>query len=686
MKVPPLKVNVESMYTMLSIQFSVGKTAGAIHQLLHLVQHKPFYSDNPVLTRGTTMTIKPYGSWKSPITSDLIVSETVELGYPFIDGDTVYWIEMRPAEKGRYVIVKWSPDGKITDITPQPFNARTRVHEYGGGSFTVKEGVVYFSNFSDQRIYCQNPGKDPVPLTEEKGMRYADSVIDGKGNILCVREDHTSTGEAVNTLVSINRNGESDILVCGNDFYSSPRLSPDGSLLAWLTWNHPNMPWDGTELWVASLTNGRIDHAEKVAGGVHESIFQPEWSPSGVLHFVSDKNGWWNLYRYTGDKPEVLVEMEAEFGVPHWSFGRSTYDFAADCIVCTYTQKGVWYLAVLCEGDLELIETPYTSIKYVRAAPSLVIFRGGSPTASSALVYLDLDTRCTQVLRRSSDIVIDAGYISVPQPVEFPTENGLTAHAFFYPPKNRDYTAPPHEKPPLIVISHGGPTEATSSTLSLRLQYWTSRGFAVLDVNYGGSTGYGRQYRQRLINNWGIVDMNDCVNGAQYLVQKQKVDKTRLAIRGGSAGGYTTLRALTVTNVFKAGASYYGVSDLEALTKETHKFESHYLDRLIGPYPACRTTYKERSPIHAVEGLSCPVIFFQGLEDKIVLPNQAEMMVEALRKKGLPVAYIPFEGEQHGFRQSENIKRTLDAELYFYSKIFHFALADPVKPVDIENL
>ncbi len=629
--------------------------------------------------------IKPYGSWKSPITSDLIVSEIIDLGYPLVDGDDIYWIEMRPAEKGRYVIVKQAQK-EITDVTPDLFNARTRVHEYGGGSFTVKEGVVYFSNFSDQRLYCQKPGEDPVPMTSEGDMRYADSIIDSQGNIMCVREDHTGTGEAVNTLVLIDSNGESDVLVSGNDFYSSPRLNPDGSLLAWLTWNHPQMPWDGTELWVGRVTNNCIEDAVKVAGGVNESVFQPEWSPSGVLHFVSDRNGWWNIHRWYEDTVEPLLEMKAEFGVPQWTFGRSTYDFeSANRIVCAYTQKGVWHLAVLTEGNLETIETPYTSIKYVRAAPDGVVFRGGSPTAFSALVYLNLGTRRINVLRCSSDIVIDPGYLSVPESVEFPTENGLTAHAFFYPPKNRDYTAF-DEKPPLIVISHGGPTEATSSSLSLRLQHWTSRGFAVLDVNYGGSTGYGREYCQRLQSNWGIVDMNDCVNGVTYLVKKEKVDETRLAIRGGSAGGYTTLRALTVTDVFKAGASYYGVSDLEALTKETHKFESHYLDGLIGPYPACRDIYEERSPINAVENLSCPVIFFQGLEDKIVLPNQAEMMVEALRIKGLPVAYIPFEGEQHGLRRSENIKRTLDAELYFYSKIFDFELADPVEPVHIENL
>jgi dipeptidyl aminopeptidase/acylaminoacyl peptidase len=384
-----------------------------------------------------------------------------------------------------------------------------------------------------------------------------------------------------------------------------------------------------------------------------------------------------------------MTEMEAEFGRPQWVFGMSTYAFeSAARIVCSYTERGTWRLAVLDTETrhLEPIETPYTEIGGVRAAPGRIVFVGGSPTEPASVIQLDLDTRQTEVLRRSANVTVDAGYLSAPQAIEFPTENGLTAHAFFYPPQNCDCAAPPGERPPLLVISHGGPTAATSTVLNLGIQHWTSRGIAVLDVNYGGSTGYGRAYRERLNDHWGMVDVDDCVSGARYLVERGLVDENRLAIRGGSAGGYTTLAALTFRNVFKAGASYYGVSDLEALTKDTHKFESHYSDRLIGPYPARRDLYLERSPIHFTDRLSCPVILFQGLDDKIVLPNQAEMMVEALRAKGLPVAYVPFEGEQHGFRQAKNIKRALDAELYFYSRIFGFELAEPVEPVPIENL
>ena len=638
-----------------------------------------------------TCTEKAYGSWKSPITSDVIVSETIDVGQVTLDGKNVYWLEMRPAESGRYVIVTQSPDGHITDVTPPPFNARTRVHEYGGGSFTVSDSVVYFSNFGDHRLYCQSPGEDPVPVTPEKEMRYADCIIDRQGHIICVREDHTTGHEADNTLVCITpEDGTCRIISSGNDFYSSPRVSPDGSQLAWLTWNHPHMPWDGTELWVGRLkTDGSVDGAEKVAGSPHESVFQPEWSPDNTLYFVSDKTGWWNLYRQGHNHVEHVLDMGAEFGVPQWIFGMSTYSFESESrIICTYTLKGTWHLASLdvTSRTLEPIETPYTYAESVRAAPGCAVFCAGSPTEPLSVVKLDLATKALDVIRRSSQLVIDPDYLSVPRPVEFPTEGGLTAHAFFYPPQNRDYRPPPGEKPPLLVISHGGPTDEASSMLSMRTQYWTSRGIAVLDVNYGGSTGYGREYRERLNDNWGIVDVDDCVNGAQYLVEQGDVDGNRLAIRGGSAGGYTTLCALTFRKTFRAGASYYGVSDLEALTKETHKFESHYLDSLVGPYPERRDLYQERSPIYHVEGLSCPVIFFQGLEDKVVLPNQAEMMVEALHSKGVPVAYVPFEGEQHGFRRSQNIKRALDSELYFYGQIFGFELADPVDPVEIENL
>jgi dipeptidyl aminopeptidase/acylaminoacyl peptidase len=643
----------------------------------------------------STPQVAPYGSWKSPITSDLIVSESVGLGQIALDGDDIYWVEMRPSEGGRNVLVRRTPDGKVSDVTPPPFNARTRVHEYGGGAYAVSNGAIYFSNFADQRLYRQRPGGQPEPLTPAVDMRYADGVIDNRrGRMVCVREDHTFSGrEAVNTIASVDlSSGASRVLVSGNSFYSSPRISPDGSRLVWLTWNHPNMPWDGAELWVGELrADGAVGNRQLIAGGVDESVAEPRWSPDGVLYFVSDRTDWWNLYRWRNGAVEPLLPMEAEFTMPAWLFGASTYGFASpQRIICAYNQKGAWHIANFYTDTLRLerVPTPFTEITRsgMHVSPRRVVFGAGSPAEPSAIRLHDLTTSQTTVLRSSSSIAVDEGYLSRPRPIEFPTENGLTAHAFFYPPRNRDHVAPPGERPPLIVVSHGGPTSATSTTLSLSTQYWTSRGIAVLDVNYGGSTGYGTAYRRRLNGQWGIVDIDDCVNGARYLVERGEADGNRLIIRGGSAGGYTTLAALAFRDVFKAGASYYGVSDLEALAKDTHKFESRYLDSLVGPYPQRRDLYVERSPIHHVERLSCPIILFQGLEDKVVPPSQAEMMLAALRKKGLPVAYVPFEGEQHGFRKADSIKRSLDAELYFYSRVFGFPLAEPVEPVRIENL
>ncbi|WP_343277559.1 S9 family peptidase [Kamptonema sp. UHCC 0994] len=651
--------------------------------------------------------IANYGSWKSPITSDLIVSGTIGLGGISLDGDDIYWMEGRPSEGGRNVIVRRTSDGTIADVTPPPFNVRTRVHEYGGGAFLVADRTVYFSNFTDQRLYCQTIDSEPQPLTPAGDWRYADGIIDRERNrLIYIREDHTTTSEPVNTIVSINLDNSEDIqiLAHGNDFYASPRLSPDNSQLCWLSWNHPNMPWDGTELWVAEIkADGSLGEKQLVAGGVSESIFQPEWSTDGVLYFVSDRSNWWNFYRWQlipltseetplkkwGGEIETLCEMPAEFGLPQWVFGMLTYAFtSANSIICTYTQQGIWYLASLDikTKQLTTIETPYTNISGIKAKDNKVVFLAASPTESTAIAQLDLATNQLQVLRRSSELTINSGYLSNPEPIEFPTENGQTAYAFFYPPKNRDYTAPAEEKPPLVVKSHGGPTAATSSSFNLKIQYWTSRGFAVLDVNYGGSTGYGREYRQRLKDRWGIVDVDDCTNGAKYLAERGLVDSQKMAIAGGSAGGYTTLCALTFRDVFKAGASYYGVSDLEALATDTHKFESRYLDGLVGPYPERQDLYKQRSPIHFTERLSCPVIFFQGLEDRVVPPNQAEMMVAAIKAKGLPVAYITFEGEQHGFRRAENIKKTLDGEFYFYSRVFGFELADAIEEVPIANL
>ncbi len=640
--------------------------------------------------------IAPYGSWKSPITSDLIVSGSIGLSQPLLDGSDLYWIEMRPTESGRSVIVKRDALGGVTDVNPVPFNARTRVHEYGGGDYAVRDGAVYFSNFSDQRLYASPAGTPPGPITPIADMRYADAVIDkARGRLLCVREDHTvAGGEAVNTLASLSLAGDGtlgQVLVSGNDFYSSPRLSPDGSRLAWLSWNHPNMPWDGTELWVGTFDdNALLATSECVAGGNDESIFQPEWSPDGELYFVSDRNGWWNFYRVNSEGfVEAICEMEAEFGMPQWGFGMSTYAFeSAARIVCAYIENGISRLALIHTGtkEFEPIDSSYTDIRFVRAAPGQAVMRAGSPTEAASIVKFDLEKRTFEVLRRSSSLQIDAAYLSTPRAVEFPTEDGLTAHGFFYPPKNRDYRAPEGERPLLLVESHGGPTAAAATAMSLGIQYWTSRGIAVLDVNYGGSTGFGRAYRERLKDKWGIVDVDDCANGARYLVKQGEVDGDRLMITGGSAGGYTTLCALTFRDTFSAGASHYGVSDAEALAKETHKFESRYLDGFMGPYPEKREIYFERSPINFTDRLSCPVIFFQGLEDKVVPPNQAETMVEALRAKGIPVAYLPFAGEQHGFRQAKNIKRALDGELYFYSRVFGFELAELVEPVKIDNL
>ncbi len=640
--------------------------------------------------------IAPYGSWKSPISSDLIVAGSIGLGELTVDGKAVYWIEGRPSENGRNVLVKWTPENGIEALTAAGFNVRSRVHEYGGGAYTVDNDTIYFTNFVDQRLYVQYPHSEPEPLTTNEALRFSDGVVDAKrGRLFCIREDHTAPGEEPrNSLVSLNLDSHNEsgiVLAEGYSFYASPRLSPNGRQLAWLCWNHPNMPWDGTELWVADLdeTGRALNNVTLVAGGPIESVFQPEWSPNGELYFVSDRTDWWNLYRWREGKVQPLYPTDAEFGRPQWLFGMSTYGFEGpDSIICTFTRNGRWHLARLNTktNKLSRIKTPYTSIDYLQVHNDTAYFIGGSATRPSAIVQLNLQTNECQVLRQSTDLTIDTAYLSVPEPVEFPTENGLTAHAIYYPPQNRDFAAPEGEKPPLLVLSHGGPTSAASTTLKLGTQYWTSRGFAVLDVNYGGSSGYGRAYRQRLNGQWGIVDVQDCINGAKYLVEQGLADGERLAIRGGSAGGYTTLCALTFYDTFSAGASHFGVSDVEALARETHKFESRYLDSMIGPYPEAKETYIARSPIHFTDQINCPLILFQGLEDKVVPPNQAEIMFEAVKAKGIPVAYVAFPGEQHGFRSAENIKRALDGELYFYGQIFGFELADPVKPVDIENL
>ena len=649
----------------------------------------------------------PYGSWKSPITTALIVSGAVGLGQIALEGDDVYWVEMRPSEGGRMVIVRQGSDGRTADVNPAPFSARTRVHEYGGGAFLVSDGVVYFSNFADQRVYRQEPDGEPQAITPEDSLRYADGVFDAaRGRIICVREDHTGDGEPVNAIVAVDAAGTlpQEVLYSGSDFCTAPRLSPDGNRLAWLSWNHPNMPWDGTTLHVAALdADGGLEDMRTVAGGLStgsglstssegdESVLQPLWSPDGELYFVSDRSGWWNLYRWRDGDVQQALPMEAEFARPQWVFGAPSCGFLDDGkIACSYVERGVWNIGVIdpVEGSLSRVDLPYTEMGRgeLRAAGQRVVFSAGAPDKPMSLMSLDVASGEVTTLQQAHELHVDSSYLSAPEPIEFETTGGRTAHAFYYPPRNPDFEAPEGERPPLLVKSHGGPTAAASTALDLGIQFWTSRGFGVVDVNYGGSTGYGTEFRRRLNGAWGIVDVDDCVNAARFLVSRGDADPDRLAIDGGSAGGYTTLAALTFHDVFRAGASYYGVSDLEALAKETHKFESRYLDSLVGPYPERKDLYVERSPINHTHLLSCPLLLLQGLEDEIVPPNQAEMMFEAVKAKGLPTAYVPFEGEQHGFRRSENIERALEAELYFYSRVFGFELADAVAPVEIENL
>lgn len=643
--------------------------------------------------------VAPCGSWASPITSELIVSETVGLTEPQLCGDAVYWLEMRPREKGRCVVLRRDGDGTVTDVTPEPMSVRTRVHEYGGGAYLVDRDAVYFSNDADRRLYVQEAGGAPRALTGEGDIRYADFVMDAaRARLITVCEDHRGQGRYPKNFIAAVplEGGEPRVLVEGCDFYSNPRLSPDGARLSWLSWNHPDMPWDATELWVADiLEDSSPGRARRIAGGGAlaagadgESIFQPQWSPEGVLHFVSDRTGWWNLYRWEDPQAQAVCEMEAEFGMPQWVFGMSTYAFAgAGEIICAFTSGGTWSLGRIRPGAvLEKLDLPFTQVSGVCAGRGKAFSIAGGPAAPNALVSIDLATGECHTIRKSTSVEIDAGCVSAVESIEFPTEGGLTAHALFYPPANRDFEAPEGELPPLVVHSHGGPTGAARSAMSLSTQYLTSRGFAVADVNYGGSTGYGREYRKRLEGQWGVVDVDDCCNAARYLVEAGRVDGERLAIAGGSAGGYTTLSALVFRDVFAAGASHYGVSDAETLATDTHKFESRYLDRLIGPYPQEKELYRRRSPIHFVERLSCPVIFFQGLEDEIVPPDQAEKMFEALRERGVPVAYVAFEGEQHGFRQAAHIKRALDGEFHFYSRIFGFEPAEKIEPVEIWNL
>ena len=637
----------------------------------------------------------PYGSWASPITPDLLLQGTVHMRNQMIrwDGDDLYWSELRPYEAGRIVVCRRAADGTIADVTPPEFNARSRVHEYGGGHYAVKGGTVFFTNFNDQRLYRQEHGGAPRAITPEADIRHADMLIDSERNLVfAVREDHTTgAAEAVNTIVALDALGHGDpiTIASGNDFYSSPKLSPDGKRLAWQTWNHPHMPWDGSEIWVGELDrDGNVLSSRKIAGGENESVLQPEWSPSGELYFVSDRNDWWNLYRARGEGDEHVCRRAAEFGAPQWAFGQRFYAFGGDEeIVCIYSDPGGAKLGQidLNTGQLHHVELFYSSLGSVQVSGRKAAMYAGSSTLADRVLVVDLETLAQEVVKVANPAHIESGYFSIPKPIEFPTERGLTAHAFYYAPRNHDHEGLAGEKPPLVVHCHGGPTGSAGPTYPFEYQYWTSRGFALVDVNYGGSYGYGRAYRQRLNGNWGVVDVDDCINAARHLVEQDLVDGDRVSITGGSAGGFTVLLSLTRRDFYNAGASHYGIGDLELFVKETHKFESRYCEALVGPYPARADIYRERSAIHFADNLKCPVILFQGAEDEIVPPDQAETFVEACQKKHLPYAYVLFEGEQHGFRQDKNIRRAFEGELSFLAQVFGFEPADDIEPVKIEN-
>ena len=655
-----------------------------------------------IVTNTPTTSSAPCGAWQSPISAAVVAAGAVPLAQPLLDGADAYWLAGRPAEGGRTTLLRQRGE-QVHELTPAPFNVRTRVHEYGGGALTVADGTVWFSNFTDNLLYVIEADAAPRALSADSKHRYADFVRDhAAARLIGVREDHTDAAPyPVNTICAIGDDGVETVLVQGADFYAAPRLSPDGRTLVWLSWDHPRMPWQGTELWAADLDAAGMPGAPRlIAGGLEEAVCQPEFSPAGVLHFVSDRSGWWNLYRAgSGASPSsdavALCERAAEFAIPHWNFGVAMYGFrSADEIICSYIENGVSRLAQLstASGRLTPIANPYQEIRDVRVCGSVVAFLGGSPTIALELARLDLQGDQTgqhEILARSITNLPDAAYFSTPESISYPTSGNRTAHAFYYSPVNPDVNMAAGVRPPLIVIGHGGPTSMATSTLKLATQFWTSRGFAVLDVNYGGSSGFGRAYRDALKGQWGVVDVDDCVAGARYLAARGLVDAERLIIRGSSAGGLTTLCALTFHDVFKAGASYYGVSDLAGLDADSHKFESHYTDYLIAPQPEAQALYLLRSPSHHTAQLKRPMIFFQGLDDKVVPPPQSEIMVEALRASGVPVAYMTLEGEGHGFRKADSVVRTLEAELYFYQRVLALGpvQADTLAaPVHIDNL
>ncbi|MFL5951636.1 MAG: prolyl oligopeptidase family serine peptidase [Gaiellaceae bacterium] len=634
-------------------------------------------------------TVAPYGSWSSPITLDLVTNEGgVAYGYLSVDAEGLYWLESRPQEEGRQALVFLPHGGSAVDVVPAGFNVRTRVHEYGGGAWFRDGATVFCSSFDDSRLYrIDGPGADPRPITPEPpaphAWRYADGRVFADGRlIVCVRESHAE-GEPVNELVVLPADGSEEprVIAAGRDFYAAPRPSPDGTRLAWLAWDHPHMPFEGTDLCVGDLAaDGTCANARRVAGSATESIFQPEWGADGTLYFVSDRTGWSNLYAEKDGEVNALTQEEAEIGYPQWVFDLSRYAFLDDgTIACLVTRDAVDSLE-LYDGTLKRVDLPYTNLGALRSDGRRIFVVGASATEPSSLLEVD-PAASFSVVRRSTELTLDDAYLSKPEALTF---GG--AHGFYYAPKNPEFSGAADERPPLIVYVHGGPTAHVPPVLQLSVQFFTTRGIGVVDVNYGGSTGYGREYRDRLRGEWGIVDVEDSAAAARYLAERGDVDPARVEITGGSAGGYTTLLALAVRDEFAAGTSQFGVADLVTFHADTHKFESHYDEYLVGPWPAAMDLYRERSPITHADAISRPLLLLQGLDDKVVPPAQSEVIVKALEQRGIPHAYIAFAGEGHGFRKAENQKRALAAHASFLAQVFGFELADDVEPIEIENL
>ncbi len=634
----------------------------------------------------------PYGTWTSPISAAALTQDAVRLADTAIDGQWLYWLEQRPSEMGRGVVCRIGPTGAMQLLSAEGQSVNSRVHEYGGGAFAVADGVLYFVDAKTQQLFRQPEGGSAEPLTSAEGRRHADLFVDrGRQRLLCVAEQHQAGQEAENFLIAIDLVAphREQVLARGHDFYAAPRMSPDGSLLAFCTWNHPDMPWESSQVVLAQLdAAGAVTGSKSIAGGPDESAIEPRFAPSGELWFVSDKSGFWNLYRWHGEQVVAVCSDAAEYGRAPWSFGGAQYAvLETGQAVAIRDSEGVSSLVMIepITGVSTALPVPYSDLSQLRVSQHTATFVAASPLDAPALVRLDLMTGHLSVLHHSTALALDPDSVSEPVAISYPSSAGATSHALFYAPCNAAFTGQPDELPPLIVISHGGPTTATRSSLNPLIQYWTSRGFALVDVNYRGSTGYGRAYRQALAGQWGVADVDDCVHAATYLAEQSRVDRARMAIRGGSAGGYTTLCALAFRDVFGAGASYYGIGDLAALARDTHKFESRYLERLVGPYPEAAALYAERSPLMHLDGFLSPLLLLQGLDDKVVPAAQSSAVYEALRARGVPVAYLPFEGEPHGFRRAATIQRAAEAELYFYGRVFGFLPADHLEPIAIDN-